>query len=450
MTPDNPSFATTVGIAALILEGRPLWECEYDLDAETSNSTSQQPHQQQPQQHSQPQLPHQPQPQMQQQQPHQQQQQHHSLNIETTPVAHTSTSPSLPNSTSATQSSGASSSSSSDSVTNNPSSSLSPSPNTHHAPAASSSSSTSSLAASNLAVPANAPFSSSASHSGNAATGGRSLPKALRDETVQHIQRLRQKLMFIRSEPGTSRDTIQQAIVVPVGGNATTGQSFGVLQMDGSDDGPDDGFACMASQSRIIQLTAQPIQSQPAPGMLSSLQALATHTCISATSRSLSRQAGLLQTVETGWTVSGFVGEKSPSSATPSEWTATIPSPAVAVAVEISPQTPPAVTVVSNAMLTTALQQVAAVAEEKAKAAKKNKMGPHCEEFLKKIGLIRSADAVAADAVAAAARLVAPTTPRSSQWQPSPKVPYVEVHHCNLRIASVSCNGNFNFVQTDH
>lgn len=415
MTPDNPSFATAVGIAALVLEGRPLWEDEFDADetSGTADAVAAAAEQQQQQHH--------------QQQP---------LQIDTntavvavlaavavatsTPVRHSCTTPSPAASCSSVGSASSASSGS-------------PCPNT---PASSSASS-----ASGGSAVGGGSSGGSGGGGGSSSGGGhvRSIPKALRDETVQHIQRLRQKLMLIRSAPGTSRDAAEQAIAVS--GGAGDGHP---MPMD-SDDEPDDGYAYGFGGSFAAggsALAAAAPQHQPqrcnGAGFLSSLQSLATNTCLNTTPRAMMRSPGLLQTVDS-WSMSGgyFDGERLPMAAA----TAGVASVAACTA---RPRTPPRANSRSSSKEKTKGTPAAGAAATA--TATKKKMGPHCEEFLKKIGLIKC-PSTSTDASVAKA----PPTPRSSharqqQQLPSPttSVPYVEVHRCSAINPTVSATRNEN------
>lgn len=209
--------------------------------------------------------------------------------------------------------------------------------------------------------------SSAAAHSADSSKPGcsRTLNSSVADDTVQHIQRLRQKLMLIRSAPGTSHDAVKHAIAVSSGSTSYCASS---------DDELDTVFQTP---------TQQPLKREG--NLLSTLRSLATNTCLNTTPRSFGRTQGLLSTVE-AWTPAGFMSRCSDVSKPTICPSAVTPSPPLS--------------------------------QEK-KLAIPN-VGPHCEEFMKKIGLIKSAKA--------ASMTAATTTP--IRTKSTPDEVYVEEHTC--------------------
>lgn len=208
------------------------------------------------------------------------------------------------------------------------------------------------------------------------------------------LQRLRQKLMLIRSAPGTSRDAIQQSIAVPSGS-----ASFYAGVVD-SDDDLDAFFPEPIS-------TASVAHQQRESGCINSLMTLATNTCLNTTPRSFGRMPDLMDMVD-AWTASGYVSQTASSN---TSFAASTPTPSgSARAGSCCFETPP-----------------------KAQCKKSNpnnntnnkNVGPHCEEFMKKIGLIKSAKDAASSTSSSTN-----TTP--IRTKASPAVAYVEEHVCVL------------------
>lgn len=211
------------------------------------------------------------------------------------------------------------------------------------------------------------------------------------DDTVQ---RLRQKLMLIRSAPGTSRDAIQQSIAVPSGST-----SYYATSID-SDDDLDAVFPLLPS----TVANAQPRET----GFINSLMTLATNTCLNTTPRSFGRMPDLMSVVD-AWTASGYVSQN-----------ANIP---------FASSTP--------RPLDSPRSSGGGCFETPKKHCKRSSnnnntynVGPHCEEFMKKIGLIKSAKD------AASSTSSTNTTP--IRTKSSPAVVYVEEHVCVLTSKSVS------------
>lgn len=210
------------------------------------------------------------------------------------------------------------------------------------------------------------------------------------DDTVQ---RLRQKLMLIRSSPGTSRDAIQQSIAVP------SGSTFRYATSIDSDDDLD-----MVFPSPTPSVAVQHRET----GFINSLMTLATNTCLNTTPRSFGRMPDLMSIVD-AWTATGYVSQNADipfASSTPTQ-----------------SDTPRA------SCFDTPKSSHCKRSSNKNNTTNNN-MGPHCEEFMKKIGLIKSAKD------AASSTSSANTTP--IRTKSSPAVAYVEEHICVITSKKVS------------
>lgn len=152
-------------------------------------------------------------------------------------------------------------------------------------------------------------------------------PHHMQTDTVQHVQRLRQKLLQLRSAPGTSRDCYVDQSISVLSSSATTSYD--------SDE-----------ELETIYKKQQQLQEE---NLLNSLQSLASN-CLKTTPRSFNKSQGLFRTVEA--------------------WTA-----------DQSKQL--------SATLTA--QFTAANAGKKKLDKGIKKTGPHCEQFMKKIGLVKGA-----------------------------------------------------------
>lgn len=186
-------------------------------------------------------------------------------------------------------------------------------------------------------------FDSSAqqrTRSDNVATGAQALPAAttleqsirtphhMQTDTVQHVQRLRQKLLQLRSAPGTSRDCVVDQSISVLSSSATTSYD--------SDE-----------ELETIYKKQQQLQEE---NLLNSLQSLASN-CLKATPRSFNKSHGLFRTVEA--------------------WTAD-----------------------QSRQLSASITAHFTAANSSKKKVDKGvkKTGPHCEQFMKKIGLIKPAN----------------------------------------------------------
>ncbi|KAJ6643798.1 Protein FAM214A [Pseudolycoriella hygida] len=156
----------------------------------------------------------------------------------------------------------------------------------------------------------------------------------MQTDTVQHVQRLRQKLLQLRSAPGTSRDFVVDQSISVLSSSATTSYD--------SDE-----------ELETIYKKQQQLQEE---NLLHSLQSLASN-CLKSTPKSFNKSHGLFRTVE-AWTT------------------------------EQSKQL--------GASLTAQFTAANSAKRKSDKGIKKT--GPHCEQFMKKIGLIKSASG-GADAV---------------------------------------------------
>lgn len=161
-----------------------------------------------------------------------------------------------------------------------------------------------------------------------AATNFQSIRTPHQMDTVQHVQRLRQKLLQLRSAPGTSRDCVVDQSISVLSSSATTSYD--------SDE-----------ELETIYKKQQQLQEE---NLLNSLQSLASN-CLKTTPRSFNRSHGLFRTVEA--------------------WTADQ----------------------SKQLSANITAQFAAANSGKKKLDKcVKKTGPHCEQFMKKIGLIKGAN----------------------------------------------------------
>lgn len=179
-----------------------------------------------------------------------------------------------------------------------------------------------------------------------------------KQDSIEHLQRLRQKLNFCRSTPSTSRDTTDQSIALSV----ESPQSF---------DSDEELEMIYNAQSKSF--------GSPSPAMIvrpTALQLLAVSS-LQTTPRSLHEHNGLLKTVES-WTGNKFSFDK----------------------LHKSPSTPPLSSLLhtssasSSSTTTTTPSSAEKIGRLKLKLAAKEKssgkqLGPHCELFLKKIGLIK-------------------------------------------------------------
>lgn len=172
--------------------------------------------------------------------------------------------------------------------------------------------------------------------------------------SCQDAQRLRQKLIALRSLPSTSRDV---------------GQSIAIssVQPTNAYDSDDDAdFPQNQSQNSSVE-----------SHFLNSLQSLA-ETCLKTTPRSFNKTYGLLRTVE-AFTSSGG-GFIAPS---------------------LAPKIPSHIQE----------QQSTSSSTKKLEKQTKKQVGPHCEQFLKKIGLIKVPENVS---TATATTATIPTSPTAA------------------------------------
>lgn len=150
----------------------------------------------------------------------------------------------------------------------------------------------------------------------------------MQTDTVQHVQRLRQKLLQLRSAPGTSRDCVVDQSISVLSSSATTSYD--------SDE-----------ELETIYKKQQQMQEE---NLLNSLQSLASN-CLKTTPRGFNESHGLFRTVE-AWT---------------------------------SDQ--------SKQLSASISANFSALISGKKKSDKGvKKTGPHCEQFMKKIGLIKGAN----------------------------------------------------------
>lgn len=198
---------------------------------------------------------------------------------------------------------------------------------------------------------------------------------ASRQDSVQHLQRLRQKLHQLRSTPSTSRDCVEQLLTVESGSPNNNAWD--------SDDELEEVFkqstSSASSSSSIAPLSKSTDKKSPTIA-LNSLQVLAA-TSIHTTPRSFYEHNGLLKTVESFFvdklhntpSTSGASSSGSSSTSTPSS----------------SGCTP-----VRHSIEIAKLKAKAKLASFGADKAQHKILGPHCELFLKKIGLMKGNGAV--------------------------------------------------------
>lgn len=204
------------------------------------------------------------------------------------------------------------------------------------------------------------------------------------DEAVQHIQRLRHKLLLIRSSPSTSRD--EQSIAIT-----------------GTQQPPANGY----ESDDELDLIFKP-QLLREGNVLNSLHSLATSTCLRTTPRSFNRTHGLLKTVE-AWTVSGYVADQERQKQQESTGMARGEVTSV-VSVEIN-----------------STSSSSSTSQKKDEKKPSKQFGPHCEQFMKKIGLIKVAGVE--------------QTSKSTINIPgktTKEIPDIEVHYCSETNENVS------------
>lgn len=184
-----------------------------------------------------------------------------------------------------------------------------------------------------------------------------------RQDSIQHLQRLRQKLHQLRSTPSTSRDGTEQLLAVESSSPTST--------MCDSDEELEMIYKTQSSDGTAMD--KPPTLSQK-PAGLTSLQVLAASS-VQTTPRSFHKHTPLLKTVESFFTDKFNTPSTSGSSAASS-----------------SSSTPSS----SNSSSSPALNNIQ-IAKLKAKAklvtspdkVQTKILGPHCELFLKMIGLIK-------------------------------------------------------------
>lgn len=208
----------------------------------------------------------------------------------------------------------------------------------------------------------------------SATTTATTVTPVLRQDTVQHIQRLRQKLLLLRSTPGTSRgDHVEQTISVVSGSTASGYDSDEELETIYKKH--------LSNQSKV----------NTDGNVLSSLQSLAT-SCLKTTTTAAaatitprtinnSAHSGLLKPIEP-WS------PMSASSASSSACSSSASSSASSSSAGVIPPQNSCQPIAKFAKPTTNFS----TGTTKKKCSEKGttkQHGPHCEQFLKKIGLIK-------------------------------------------------------------
>lgn len=217
---------------------------------------------------------------------------------------------------------------------------------------------------------------SSSSSSLSSSVSSASTP-VLKQDSVQHLQRLRQKLHQLRSSPSTSRDLADQGIAIAVNSPPTAANYD-------SDEELELIYKKQASSLATPTLKDVKIPLLQKPKPLNSLQLLAaTATTFNTTPRSFSEHSGLLQTVES-WTGNKMKLNKLEIPLTPSTPSSCGSSSSCSAASSSATSTP-VLTDIQIAKLK-AKARLAATFKEKGQC---KQLGPHCELFLKKIGLVK-------------------------------------------------------------
>lgn len=197
-----------------------------------------------------------------------------------------------------------------------------------------------------------------------------------KQDTAQHLQRLRHKLIQLRSTPSTSRDIgVDQSIVISVESSPTNALAYD----------SDEELEMIYKQQKLAADAAT--MKLVKPTALNSLQLLAANK-LHTTPRSFNEHSGLLQTVES-WTGDRFKPKFSAVTATataPS--TSSSSSSSASSSFSSAAATPPMLTNMQIAKLK-------AKAKLNAKLKERKTLGPHCELFLKKIGLMKPGHALA-------------------------------------------------------
>lgn len=297
LSPSNPAFSISIGIASLVLEGRALSDDDYVPEIPCGNTATYLP-----------------------------------LTISAAPTAN----------------SGASSTATAAATAAGTTSSV------HHQKTVTGANSNS---GSSTAIAISSPSSSFTAASA-------SLPQ----DTVQHIQRLRQKLLLIRSSPSTSsQDHHHQNDQLPLRQQQSSYKHTTVSLASSSS-------TLSYDSDEELEMIYKKQQQLNEGNVLSSLQSLAT-TCLKTTPRSFNKTHGLLKTVEAWTTASGTITQQSRQ-----------------IASKISAQfaenlKKKQIGGGGSSAGCTAGSGKSSGSLSSAGGTKQH--GPHCEEFLKKIGLIK-------------------------------------------------------------
>lgn len=182
---------------------------------------------------------------------------------------------------------------------------------------------------------------------------------ASKQDSIQHLERLRQKLHQLRSSPSTSRDVVEQSIAVPA--------DYVPLALN-----------YMTNSERDPLLLQQSKEGKPIkPTAINSLHLLAASS-LHRTPRSLNEHSGLLKTVES-WTGNKFVLDKYSS-----------PSTSSASGLSLASSSTSAAATITKPLLTIECKLAKLRAQESMKRRKSGQvLGPHCDLFMNKVGLIK-------------------------------------------------------------
>lgn len=190
-------------------------------------------------------------------------------------------------------------------------------------------------------------------------------PVSHQQDATQHLQRLRQKLHQLRSTPSTSRDCVEQLLA-----NESNLPNNALCDSDDELEHVFDQQQSSSSSAKPINKTTLPMK----PPALNSLQILAASS-IQTTPRSFYQHNGILKTVES------YFNDKlsTPSTSGCSSSSSTMSTP---ITSDFRP-------VLSNFRINQ-LKIDAKVGGDADKGQQKI-LGPHCDLFLKKIGLLKGA-----------------------------------------------------------
>lgn len=187
-----------------------------------------------------------------------------------------------------------------------------------------------------------------------------------RQDSIYHLQRLRQKLHQLRSTPSTSRDCVERMLTVET--------NSPINSLYDSDDELEDVFKQQVSKASVND--RKPPLQKPIALSLQVLAATSVHT----TPRSFHQHDGLLKTVESYFTEKFNSPSTSSSSGCSSSSCVSTPS---------SSGNTPVLNNIEIAKLKARAKLAGANSFGIDKGFLKN-VGPHCDLFLKKVGLIKA------------------------------------------------------------